>query len=122
VKLVYTYNANENIKLSGNINTSGYDYYINDYYLSNISSKSYTKFNRFYLDSNYTGEIFYGEESENRNNYRKWILTTQTPGIYTIKNVVKYNSKIYSYEIYSYEIYSYKIYNNNRSNTLEVTL
>ena len=50
-KLVYTYNANENIKLSGNINTSGYDYYINDYYLSNISSKSYTKFDRFYFNT-----------------------------------------------------------------------
>ena len=50
-KLVYTYNANENIKLSGNINSSGYDYYINDYYLSNISSKSYTKFDRFYFNT-----------------------------------------------------------------------
>ena len=50
-KLVYAYNANENIKLSGNINTSGYDYYINDYYLSNISSKSYTKFDRFYFNA-----------------------------------------------------------------------
>jgi hypothetical protein len=50
-KLIYTYNANENIKLSGNINSSGYDYYINDYYLSNINSKSYTKFDRFYLNT-----------------------------------------------------------------------
>jgi len=50
-KLIYTYNTNENIKLSGNINLSGYDYYINNYYLSNISSKSYTKFDRFYFNT-----------------------------------------------------------------------
>jgi len=50
-KLIYAYNPNENIKLSGNINPSGYDYYINDYYLSNISSKSYTKFDRFYFNT-----------------------------------------------------------------------
>ena len=50
-KLIYTYNTNENIKLSGNINLSGYDYYINNYYLSNISSKSYTKFDGFYLNT-----------------------------------------------------------------------
>jgi len=50
-KLIYTYNANENIKLSGNINSSGYDYYINDYYLSNTSSKNYAKFDTFYLNT-----------------------------------------------------------------------
>ena len=57
-KLIYTYNLNENIKLSGNINTSGYDYYINNYYLSNISSKNYGKFDRFYLNtSGCTGAV-----------------------------------------------------------------
>jgi hypothetical protein len=49
--LIYTYNPNENIKLSGNINSNGYDYYINDYYLSNNSSKSYQIFNEFYLNT-----------------------------------------------------------------------
>jgi hypothetical protein len=49
-KLIYTYNANENIKLSGNINLNGYDYYINDYYLSNLNLKKYNKFNEFYLN------------------------------------------------------------------------
>jgi hypothetical protein len=50
-KLIYTYNPNENIKLSGNINCSGYDYYINNYYLSNISSKKYEIFDEFYFNT-----------------------------------------------------------------------
>jgi len=69
-KLVYTYNANENLKLSGNINSNGYDYYINDYYLSNISSKSYTKFDRFYLNTSgctATTELYI---NGNRPNYK----------------------------------------------------
>lgn len=50
-KLIYTYNSNDNIKLSGNINSSGYDYYINDYYLCNTASKNYNIFNQFYLNT-----------------------------------------------------------------------
>ena len=103
-KLIYTYNANENIKLSGNINSSGYDYYINDYYLSNISSKSYGKFNKFYLNaSGCTGstEIYINGDRPNYkldfNNFY-YVRENITGSISGNQNL---NFKIYSGEIIS---------------------
>lgn len=101
-KLIYTYNPNQNIKLSGNINSSGYDYYINDYYLSNISSKSYGKFNKFYLNtSGCTGstEIYINGDRPNYkldfNNFY-YVRENITGSISGDQNL---NFKIYSGEI-----------------------
>lgn len=49
--LVYSYSPNEKFNISGNINTDGYDYYVNNYYYSN-KNKNFTKFNSFYLNAN----------------------------------------------------------------------
>jgi hypothetical protein len=41
-----------------------------------------------YLDTNSYGNLFYSDDSENRNNYRKWLLSnTEMLGVYTIKNI-----------------------------------
>jgi len=103
-KLIYTYNTNENIKLSGNINPSGYDYYINDYYLSNINSKSYGKFNQFYLNaSGCTGstEIYInGDRPNYKLNFNNFYYVREniTGSISGDQNL---NFKIYSGEIIS---------------------
>ncbi len=56
-----------------------------------LGGKNYYVVNRFcgrYLDNNGSGNLFYNDESTERDPYQKWnFAATDTPGVYNIKSI-----------------------------------